>query len=48
MGIRERGQIGHEEEVEEQLDIGCFFMVLEFGVLEERLILGFDISGTSD
>ncbi len=35
---RERRQVGNEKEIEEELDIGGLFVMLELGILEQGLI----------
>lgn len=34
VGIRETCEVGNEEQVEKELDIGGFFIVLKLGVVE--------------
>lgn len=38
MTVRKRSQIGHKEEIEEELDVGCFLIMLELWVIEQRLV----------
>lgn len=43
MKICETGQIRNEEEIEEQLDVRGLLVMLELGIVEERLIVGINI-----
>ena len=38
MSIREGSQIGYKEQIEEQLNVGGFLIVLELWVVEQSLI----------
>jgi hypothetical protein len=40
--VGETGQVGDKKEIEKELDIGRFFVMLKLRVLKERLIVGFD------
>ena len=40
MLICECCQIGNEEQIEEELDIGSLFVMLELGILEQSLVMG--------
>lgn len=48
MGICESGQIGNEEEIKKQLNIGGCFIVLKLRVFEQGLVLGCDIGHALD
>lgn len=48
MGICESGQIGDEEEIKKQLNIGGCFIVLKLRVFEQGLVLGCDIGHALD
>lgn len=38
MTVRKCSQIGYEEEIKEELNVGCFLIMLELWVIEQRLV----------
>jgi hypothetical protein len=42
MSICECCQIGNEEQIEEELDIGSLFVVFELGIVEQCLVMSFE------
>jgi hypothetical protein len=43
-----RGEVGDEEEIKEELDVGGCFVVLELGVVKEALVLRGQLGGLVD